>query len=92
MKEAIAQVAAEQGWGLDEAAIADAEPLEAWLRSGRRRAKLAPGSKDEAVFREEVSWERLRAHVPRQAVAHLFEVWVERRWDPDRTCSGSPPS
>ena len=34
MTEAIAQVAAEQGWGLDEAALADAAALEAWLRSG----------------------------------------------------------
>jgi lysyl-tRNA synthetase class 2 len=90
MTEAIAQVAAEQGWGLDEAALADAASLEAWLRSGPEAARLAPGSKDEAVFREEVSWERLGPMSHGKRVAHLFEVWAERRWDPDRTMLWEP--
>ena len=90
MTEAIAQVAAEQGWGLDEAAIADANRLEAWLHSGPKATRLAPGSKDEAVFREEVSWERLGPMSNGKRVAHLFEVWAERRWDADRTMLWEP--
>jgi lysyl-tRNA synthetase, class II len=90
MTEAIAQVAVAQGWGLDEAAIADAASLEAWLRTGPRAAHLAPGSKDEAVFREEVSWERLGPMSHGKRVAHLFETWAERRWDPDRTMLWEP--
>ena len=90
MTEAIAQVAAEQGWGLDEAAIADAASLEAWLRTGPRAVHLAPGSKDEAVFREEVSRERLGPMSHGKRVAHLFETWAERRWDPDRTMLWEP--
>ena len=44
MTEAIARVAAEQGWGVDEATVADAARLEAWLQlraeGGRPRARL----------------------------------------------------
>jgi lysyl-tRNA synthetase class 2 len=85
MTEAIAAVAAEQGWGIDEAAIADAATLEAWLRSGPRPSRLAGGSRELAVFGDEVSWPRLEGMSHGKRVAHLFEVWVERRWDPEGT-------
>jgi lysyl-tRNA synthetase class 2 len=90
MTEAIAQVAAEQGWGVDEAGIADAARLETWLRSGPQAARLERGSREEGVFREEVSWERLSPMSHGKRVAHLFEVWAERRWDPDRTMLWEP--
>jgi lysyl-tRNA synthetase class 2 len=85
MSEAVAEVAAEQGWGIAEREIADAAALEAWLRSSPRASKLAAGSQDEQVFRDEVSWQRLAGMSYGKRLAHLFEVWVERRWDPDRT-------
>jgi lysyl-tRNA synthetase class 2 len=90
MTEAIARVAAEQGWGLDEAAIADEASLEAWLRAGPAAPRLAEGSREAAVFREEVSKERLAPMSHGKRVAHLFEVWAERRWDPDRTMLWEP--
>jgi lysyl-tRNA synthetase class 2 len=85
MVEAVAQVALEQGWGIGAEQIAEPAALEAWLRSGPRPSKLAAGSRDESVFREEVAWERLRPMGHGKRVAHLFEVWVERRWDPEGT-------
>jgi lysyl-tRNA synthetase, class II len=90
MTGAIAQVAAEQGWGVDETDIADAASLEKWLRAGPRASRLEPGSNDEVVFRDEVSWERLGPMSHGRRVAHLFEVWAERRWDPDRTMLWEP--
>ncbi len=90
MTEAIAAVAAEQGWGLDEASIEDAAALEAWLRAGPKAPRLAAGSKDEAVFRDEVSRERLGPMSHGKRIAHLFETWAERRWDPDRTMLWEP--
>jgi lysyl-tRNA synthetase class 2 len=90
MTEAIAAVAAEQGWGLDEAGVSDEESLEAWLKAGPRAARIPAGSRDEAVFREEVSWERLGSMSHGKRVAHLFETWAERRWDPDRTMLWEP--
>ena len=85
MTEAIASVADEQGWGVGEDDLADPARLEAWLRSGPRPKHLADGSKEHAVFRDEVSWARLEGMSHGKRVAHLFEVWVERRWDPERT-------
>jgi lysyl-tRNA synthetase class 2 len=85
MTEAIASVAAEQGWGIDEAAIADGSALEAWLRSLPRPSRLPEGSRELEVFGEEVSWPRLGGMSHGKRVAHLFEVWVERRWDPEAT-------
>ena len=85
MTEAIAAVAAEQGWGIDEAAIADPATLDAWLRSGPRPSRLAGGSRELEVFGDEVSWPRLEGMSHGKRVAHLFEVWVERRWDPEGT-------
>jgi lysyl-tRNA synthetase class 2 len=85
MVEAIAAVAAEQGWGLGEGDLADPARLEAWLRSDPRPRGLADGSRELEVFREEVSWARLEGMSHGKRVARLFEVWVERRWDPERT-------
>ena len=85
MTEAIAAVAAEQGWGIDEAGIADPAGLEAWLRSAPRPSRLAEGSRESAVFADEVSLSRLQGLSHGKRVAHLFEVWVERRWDPEGT-------
>jgi lysyl-tRNA synthetase class 2 len=85
MTEAIASVAAEQGWGVGEGDLADPGRLEAWLRSGPCPARLAEGSRELEVFRHEVSWSRLEGKSHGKRVAHLFETWVERRWDPDRT-------
>ncbi|HXK10340.1 MAG TPA: lysine--tRNA ligase [Vicinamibacteria bacterium] len=85
MTEAIAAVADEQGWGLGEADLADRERLAAWLRSDPRPSRLAAGSRDLEVFNDEVSWARLEGLSHGKRVAHLFEVWVERRWDPAAT-------
>jgi lysyl-tRNA synthetase, class II len=85
MTEAIAAVAGEQGWGLGEEDIADEGRLEAWLRSDPQPVRLAPGSKDLEVFRDEVAWNRLERMSHGRRVAHLFEAWVERRWDPEGT-------
>jgi lysyl-tRNA synthetase class 2 len=85
MAGAIAEVAQEQGWGIDAAGLADPAALEAWLRSGPRPSRLEPGSREQEAFRrdlEEGGYDRL-SHGNR--VARLFEVWVERRWDPERT-------
>jgi lysyl-tRNA synthetase class 2 len=85
MIEAVAAVALEQGWGLGEAEIADPGALESWLRSSPRATKLAPDSREAQVFRDEVCWQRLELLSHGKRVAHLFEVWVERRWDPEHT-------
>jgi lysyl-tRNA synthetase class 2 len=85
MTEAIAAVAAEQGWGLGEAEITDPAHLESWLRADPRPLHLAEGSPELDVFRDEVSWARLGPLSHGKRVAHLFEVWVERRWDPEGT-------
>ncbi len=85
MTEAIAEVAQEQGWGVGEAEIADPARLEAWLRAAPRPARVAADSRDIEVFRDEVSWARLEGISHGRRIAHLFEVWVERRWDPEGT-------
>ena len=84
MNEAIASVAAEQGWGIDEAGIADG-PARSRPGSARRPrpSRLAEGSRELEVFGDEVSWPRLEGMSHGKRVAHLFEVWVERRWDPE---------
>jgi lysyl-tRNA synthetase class 2 len=83
MTEAIAEVAAEQGWGIAEAGLSDPEALAAWIASARQPTGLAAQSRELEVF--EAERERLAAMSHGQRVAHLFEVWVERRWDPDAT-------
>jgi lysyl-tRNA synthetase class 2 len=85
MTEAVAAVAEEQGWGVGEAEIASPAKLEAWLRSDPRPSRVAAGSRELEVFRDEVSWARLESSTHGKRVAHLFEVWVERRWDPAGT-------
>jgi len=85
MTGAIAEVAEEQGWGIDARGLSDPGALEAWLRSGRRPSRLEPGSRELEVFAAEVSWEKLRSLSYGHRVAHLFEVWVERKWDPQGT-------
>jgi lysyl-tRNA synthetase class 2 len=85
MTDAIASVAEEQGWGVGEADLADPPRLEGWLRSGPTAKGLAAGTRDHEVFHEEVSWDRLGGMSPGKRIAHLFEVWVERRWDPEKT-------
>jgi len=81
----MAEGAAEQGWGIGEEDLADPARLEAWLRSGPRPANLEAGAKELEVFRDEVSRARLEGMSHGRRIAHLFEVWVERRWDPERT-------
>ena len=85
MNDAIADVADEQGWGIDAAGLDDPAALEAWLEAGPKAARLEPGSKDAEVFQLEASWERLRGLSYGNRVAQLFEVWVERKWDPPNT-------
>jgi lysyl-tRNA synthetase class 2 len=85
MAAAIAEVAAEQGWGLDEAGIADPATLEGWLSSDSKPTNLEPGSREREVFDRDTAWEKLQGLTHGSRVAHLFEVWVERRWDPERT-------
>jgi lysyl-tRNA synthetase class 2 len=85
MTEALAEVASDEGWGVDEAVLCDPGRLEAWLRSAPRPAGLEPGSREAEVFAEEASWARLSGLSHGKRVAHLFETFVERRWDPDRT-------
>jgi lysyl-tRNA synthetase class 2 len=85
MVGAIADVAEEQGWGIDAGGLADPAALEAWLRSRPAPARLAAGSRDLEVFHLEVSWEKLRGLSYGNRVARLFEVWVERKWDPAHT-------
>jgi lysyl-tRNA synthetase class 2 len=90
MTEAIAEVARAQGWGIDEAGIADPARLEAWLREGRRPPGLPEGSKELAVFREETSRSRMEGLSHGKRIALLFEVWVERRWAPEDTLLWPP--
>ncbi len=84
MSEAVAAVASEQGWGIGEQEIADPGALEAWLRAPRA-SQLREGSPERQVFRDEVSWPRVEGLSHGKRLAHLFEVWVERRWDPEHT-------
>jgi lysyl-tRNA synthetase class 2 len=85
MSEAIAEVAGEQGWGIGEAELEDRGALEAWLRSGPRPARLAAGSAERKVFDGAVAWPKLAKLSHGERIAHLFELWVERRWDPENT-------
>jgi len=90
MIDAIAEVAEEQGWGLAAAELAEAAALERWVKSGARPTKLAAGSKDEEMFGLEASWSRLQPMAYGNRIAHLFEVFVERRWDPEGTRLWAP--
>ena len=83
MTESIAQVAAELGFGIDEAQLDDPEALAAWLKSGRKPSGLAAGSRELELF--EAEQQRLGPMSHGERIAHLFEVWVERRWDTEGT-------
>jgi lysyl-tRNA synthetase, class II len=76
-------VAAELGFGIDEAGLSDPETLTAWIGSGVRPSGLADASRELQVFEAERA--RLRPMSHGHRIAHLFEVWVERRWDPEKT-------
>jgi len=90
MIEAIAEVAAEQGWGIGPVGLSDPQALERWLKSGERPAKLGPGAKDLEMFEVEAAWSRLQPMSYGNRIAHLFEVFVERRWDPEGTRLWAP--
>jgi lysyl-tRNA synthetase class 2 len=83
MTEAIAEVSAELGFGLDEDALRDPAQLEAWVRAPRTPSGFAAGSRESEVFAAEK--QRLVPMSYGHRVAHLFEVWVERRWDAEKT-------
>jgi len=85
MTEAVAAVAAAQDWGIDEAGLEKPETLEAWLASKPTPGRLAPGSRELEVFRSEVLGDYVASLSHGQRIAHLFEVWVERRWDIENT-------
>jgi lysyl-tRNA synthetase class 2 len=90
MIAAIAEVAEAQGWGIDATGLSDPAALEAWLRSAPRASRLERGSGEEEVFRSEICWERLSPLSHGHRIAHLFEVWVERKWDLGHTRLWSP--
>jgi lysyl-tRNA synthetase class 2 len=85
MTEAIAAVAEEQGWGIDETALNAPGALAAWLAARPGPSRLAEGSRELEVFRSEVLGEHFAKLSHGHRIAHLFEVWVERRWDIERT-------
>jgi lysyl-tRNA synthetase class 2 len=85
MAAAVGDVAAEQGWGIDEKGIADPATLETWLSSDPRPTQLEAGSREREMFELDLSWKKFQGMTHGSRVAHLFEVWVERRWDPEHT-------
>jgi lysyl-tRNA synthetase class 2 len=87
---AIAEVAERQGWGIDAPGLAAPAALETWLRSAPRPTRLDPGSRDLEAFASEVTWERLGGLSHGNRIAHLFEVWVERKWDLANTLLWEP--
>ncbi len=88
MTEAIAEVADELGFGIDEAGLAAPEALSAWLKAAQRPAGLAAGSRELEVF--ETERKRLAPMSHGHRIAQLFETWVERRRDPEKTCLFDP--
>jgi lysyl-tRNA synthetase class 2 len=69
--------------GIDEDGLRDPAALDAWVRSGRAPEGLAAGTRERDVF--EAERQRLLPMSYGYRVAQLFETWVERRWDPDKT-------
>jgi lysyl-tRNA synthetase, class II len=90
MIAAIAEVAADQGWGIGERELADPKALERWLRSGPRPSQLTAGSRDFESFVLDVSWSKYQDLSHGQRIAQLFEFHVERRWDPEGTRLWNP--
>ncbi len=82
MTEAIAEAAAELGFGIDEAGLRDPGTLTAWIASARPTGMTA-GSRERDVF--EAERVRLGPMSHGHRIAQLFEVWVERRWEPEKT-------
>jgi lysyl-tRNA synthetase class 2 len=85
MAEAVARVAAEQGWGIDEAGLSDPATLERWLRSGPKPSRLAPGSAEHESCVLDLSWNKYQPLSHGHRIAQLFEYHVERHWDPGGT-------
>ncbi len=85
MTEAIAAVAADEGWGIDETALEAPGALAAWLTARPVPKRLAEGSRELEVFQSEVLGSAFAAMSHGHRIAHLFEVFVERRWDIERT-------
>jgi len=85
MTEAVAVVAAEQGWGIDEAGLDEPEALQTWLASKPSPGRLAAGSRELEMFRSEVLGPHFASLSHGHRIAQLFEVWVERRWDTPNT-------
>jgi len=83
MSEAIAEVASELGFGIDEAGLLDPAALNAWIAAARPPRELAAGSRELEVFEAERA--RLGPLSHGQRIAQLFETWVERRWDIEKT-------
>jgi lysyl-tRNA synthetase class 2 len=85
MVAAIAQVAAEQGWGLGEAELKNQMSLEQWLRSDPKPRNVSPGSAEYEGFALDISWAKYKGLSYGKRIAQLFEFHVERRWDPENT-------
>jgi lysyl-tRNA synthetase, class II len=85
MIEAVAEVAAEQGWGVTAAEMKDPSSLELWLQSEPRPSHMAAGSKDYEAFTLDLSWPKYRHLSHGKRIAQLFEFHVERRWDAGKT-------
>jgi lysyl-tRNA synthetase class 2 len=81
---AIAEVAEEQGWGIGAEGLRDPARLESWLQSRPSPSRLPPGSRDYEAFQLDLSEGKYRDLSHGNRIAHLFEVWVERRWDPEK--------
>jgi len=88
MSEAIAEVAAELGFGIDEAGLNDGATLADWLQSPERfRTQSASLSARSQALHEAFEVERpiLLGMSHGHRIARLFEVWVECRGDLERT-------
>jgi lysyl-tRNA synthetase class 2 len=82
MTEAVAEAAAELGFAIDETELDDPLALSRWLESPRRR----PGaSADPAPSLLEQERAGLASISHGERIARLFELWVERRGDVERT-------
>ena len=69
MVGAIAEVAEEQGWGIDADGLRDPRRLEAWLRAGPRPAKLSAGSPAYELEVLDFSWHKYQPLAHGQRIA-----------------------
>jgi lysyl-tRNA synthetase class 2 len=90
MIAAVAEVGAEQGWGIGEAELADPQAVERWLKSNPRPSQLGAGSRELEGFVLDLSWPKYQELSYGQRIAQLFEFHVERRWDPEGTRLWNP--